>query len=68
MEAAARLRGWSKRPDLTRFSVNLLGVDYIEDNTKARAQLAWRPTVDMREAVRRSVEWARERRRQPVSG
>jgi len=68
METTARVRGWSRRPDLTRFSVNLLGVDYIEDNTKARTQLNWRPAVDMREAVRRSVEWARERKRQPVSG
>ncbi|HEY5638570.1 MAG TPA: NAD-dependent epimerase/dehydratase family protein [Dehalococcoidia bacterium] len=68
MEAAARLRGWSHRPDMTRFAVNLLGVDYIEDNSKARTELAWRAEVGMREAVRRSVEWAHERKREPVSG
>ncbi len=68
MEAAARLRGWSHRPDMTRFAVNLLGVDYIEDNSKARRDLGWRAEVGMKEAVRRSVEWAKERRGQPVSG
>jgi nucleoside-diphosphate-sugar epimerase len=68
MEARARLRGWEHRPDLTRFSVNLLGVDYVEDASKAVNQLGWKPQVSMREAVRRSVEWSRERRSQPVSG
>jgi nucleoside-diphosphate-sugar epimerase len=67
MEAAARLRGWSHRPDLTRFAVNLLGVDYVESNEKARSQLGWKAEVDMREAVRRSVEWAGSRKRQPDS-
>lgn len=71
MEAAARLRGlpagqagWSHRPELTRFAVNLLGVDYVESNEKARSQLGWRAEVDMRESVRRSVEWSRSRKRQ----
>jgi nucleoside-diphosphate-sugar epimerase len=67
MEARARLRGWAHRPELTRFSVNLLGVDYREDCTKA-LRLGWQPEVPMREAVRRSVEWARARRAQPVGG
>ncbi|HUF53592.1 MAG TPA: NAD-dependent epimerase/dehydratase family protein [Dehalococcoidia bacterium] len=67
MEAAARLRGWGKRPELTRFAVNLLGVDYVESNEKARSRLGWKAEVDMREAVRRSIEWARNRKRQPVS-
>ena len=67
-EAIARLRGWSHHPDLTRFAVNLMGVDYIEDNSKARAELGWQAEVGMREAVRRSVEWAHERKREPVTG
>lgn len=66
-EAIARLRGWSHHPDLTRFAVNLMGVDYIEDNSKARTELGWQAEVGMREAVRRSVEWARERKREPVT-
>ena len=68
MEAAARLRGWSHHPDLTRFAVNVIGLDYIEDNSKARTELGWRAEVGMREAVRRSVEWTRERKREPVTG
>ena len=68
MEAAARLRGWSHRPDLTRLAVNLMGLDYIEDNSKARSELGWRAKVGMRDAVSRSVVWASERKRQPVSG
>ncbi|RLC59468.1 MAG: epimerase [Chloroflexi bacterium] len=67
-EAIARLRGWSHHPELTRFAVNLMGLDYIEDNTKARTELGWRAEVGMRESVRRSVEWDRERKREPASG
>jgi nucleoside-diphosphate-sugar epimerase len=69
MEAAARLRGgWSKRPDVTRFSASLIGVDYIESASKAMRELGWQPQVSMREAVRRSVDYARTHRRtEPVS-
>lgn len=63
MEAAARLRGWSRRPDLTRFSANLLGVDYIESASKPMRDLGWQPQVSMREAVQRSLEYARSHRR-----
>jgi nucleoside-diphosphate-sugar epimerase len=66
MEAAARIRGWSHRPDLTRLAVNLMGLDYIEDNSKARSELGWRAEVGMKEAVSRSVEWASERKRESV--
>ncbi len=68
MEARARVRGWEHRPDLTRFSVNLLGLSYHEDPSKAMRQLGWTPEVTMQEAVKRSVEWSRSRRREPVSG
>ncbi|MEO6197076.1 MAG: hypothetical protein ABIP58_03100, partial [Dehalococcoidia bacterium] len=61
MEAAARVRGWSRRPDMTRFSLNLIGLDYIEDPTRAISELGWQPEVGMNEAVRRSVEWHRSR-------
>lgn len=63
MEAAARVRGWRHRPDLTRFSANLLGVDYIESASKPMRDLGWQPQVSMREAVQRSVEYARSQRR-----
>lgn len=67
MEARARLKGWEHRPDLTRFTVNLVGVDFVEDPTKAMRKLGWQPEVRMREAVRRSVEWSRAKRAHPVS-
>jgi nucleoside-diphosphate-sugar epimerase len=60
--------GWKHRPALTRFSANLLGVDFVESAEKAQRELGWRPEVGLREAVRRSVEWARARRAQTVSG
>jgi nucleoside-diphosphate-sugar epimerase len=68
MEGRARLRGWDHRPELTRFWVNLLGLSYHEDPWKAMRQLGWSPEVTMREAVKRSVEWSRSRRREPASG
>ena len=69
MELAARVRGWGQRPTLTRFSANMFGIDYVESASKAMRDLGWQPEVTMREAVRRSVEWARSHRRaQPVSG
>lgn len=68
MEARARMKGWEHRPDLTRFTVNLIGLDYREDPSKAIRELGWRPEVPVREAVRRSVEWTRARRAAAVSG
>lgn len=66
MEVRARMSGWEKRPDLTRFSVNLVGLDYQEDPSKAMAELGWQPAVTMREAVERSVEWTLAQRAEPV--
>ncbi|MEO8456252.1 MAG: NAD-dependent epimerase/dehydratase family protein [Chloroflexota bacterium] len=68
MELSSRVRGWSHRPSLTRFSANLLGIDYVESSAKAGHELGWKPEVGYREAVRRSVEWSRRRRAQPISG
>ena len=67
MELRSRIRDWKHRPELTRFSANLLGVDYVESAAKAHRELGWKPEVSMREAVRRSVEWASARRAQKVS-
>jgi len=67
LEARARLRGWDRRPDLTRFVVNLIGLDYQEDPRKAMRELGWRPQVNLTETVKRSVEYSRARRPEPVS-
>jgi nucleoside-diphosphate-sugar epimerase len=59
LELRSRLSGWDSRPDLTRFSANLLGVEFREDASKARRELGWKPEVSLREAVTRSVNWHR---------
>ncbi len=59
MEMKARLGGWDKRPDLTRFSANLLGVEFHEDASKATRELGWKPEVSLRDAIERSVGWHR---------
>jgi nucleoside-diphosphate-sugar epimerase len=66
MEATSRLRGWSHRPELTRFGLNLIGLDYQEDPTRAMSELGWSPEVGMEKAVMRSVEWARASRAEPA--
>ncbi len=59
MEVRARARGWAHRPELSRFAVNLIGLDYQEDASKAERDLGWQPQVMMVEAVQRGVEWTR---------
>lgn len=61
MEAWCVLRGRRSRPELTRLGINLIALDYQEDASRLRRELGWEPTVGMREAIRRSVEWTRER-------
>jgi nucleoside-diphosphate-sugar epimerase len=68
MEAWCVLRGRRSRPAMTRFGVNLLALDYAEDASKLRREVGWAPNVAMSEAVRRSVEWSRERRSGQVGG
>jgi dihydroflavonol-4-reductase len=67
MELAARTKGWNARPSLTRFSANLIGLNYVESAAKADRELGWKAEVGYREAVRRSVEWVNNRRTQQVS-
>ena len=54
------------RPELTRFAVILFAYDYQEDASKLRGELGWAPTVPLKEAIGRCVEWhrAHEKHRQ----
>ncbi|MEX0801601.1 MAG: NAD-dependent epimerase/dehydratase family protein [Dehalococcoidia bacterium] len=68
MELASVLTGRRSRPSLTRMGVTMIGRPYIEDASKAQADLGWTPAVPLREAVRRAVAWARAHKPQPVAG
>jgi nucleoside-diphosphate-sugar epimerase len=62
MEGTARIRGGAHRPELTRFGINLVGLDYRESASKTIQELGWKPEATMAEAVARSVEWSRNHR------
>lgn len=68
MEAWCVLRGRRSRPAMTRFGVHMLALNYVEDASKLRREAGWAPAVPMAEAVRRSLEWQRERRSRQVGG
>ena len=40
-------------PPLRRMPVTMLAAEYLEDASKARREMGWRPEVTMRDAVRR---------------
>jgi nucleoside-diphosphate-sugar epimerase len=67
MEVACVATGRRWVPPLRRMPVTMLAAEYLEDASKARRELGWRPEVPMREAVRRCVEW-RLSARQEVAG
>ena len=67
MEVACVATGRRWVPPLRRMPVTMLAAEYLEDASKARRELGWRPEVPMREAVRRCVEW-RLAARQEVAG
>jgi nucleoside-diphosphate-sugar epimerase len=56
-EAWGRLLRRRTPPTLTRKAVNLVARSTRYSTAKARAQLGWRPQVDIREGVRRTLEW-----------
>ena len=68
MEVTCVATGRRWVPPLRRMPVTMLAGEYLEDASKARRELGWRPEVTMREAVRRCVGWQRAARRQGVAG
>ena len=67
-EIMGRLSNRRERPTMTRFSATTLAQDYILDTSKVERELGWQAKVPVREAIRRSVEWIREKQRQLVGG
>lgn len=56
LEAWCLLGAQRRRPSLTRYGINLIALNYDEDCSRLRKELGWRPTVDLREAIRRTAE------------
>jgi nucleoside-diphosphate-sugar epimerase len=44
-------------PRITRRAIYLIGRSTQYSTEKARTQLGWKPEVDIREGVRRTLEW-----------
>lgn len=68
METAAVFGGRKHRPQITRFGVLLLALDYREDTTRIRRELGWTSEVTLREAIRRTVEARRSKRAAAAGG
>ena len=65
-EILAGLGRRNERPTMTRMSANLIAADYILDSSRAERELGWKAKVPVREAIRRSVAWIRDKQPQPV--
>jgi nucleoside-diphosphate-sugar epimerase len=68
MEALSIATGRRNRPSMTRYGVNILALDYREDVSKAKRALGWEPTVPLKEAIRRTMEWRESHRAVPAGG
>jgi 2-alkyl-3-oxoalkanoate reductase len=62
-EVVGRIIRLRRPPHLTRYAVALIGRSTRFSTAKARQQLGWQPRVDVREGVRRTVDWYRKDRR-----
>jgi nucleoside-diphosphate-sugar epimerase len=56
-EALAHARGRPTPPLITRYATWLMGRNLSYSTTKAETRLGWRPKVDNRESIARSVRW-----------
>jgi nucleoside-diphosphate-sugar epimerase len=62
-EYAGRVMRTTRQPVLTRLGVKLFGTDNRHAIDKARRELDYSPQVDLREGVRLSAAWYRQRER-----
>jgi nucleoside-diphosphate-sugar epimerase len=66
--AAEWLARWihpTKPPLLTRRAVYLIGRSTVYSSARARAELGWRPQVDIREGIREALDWYLATERNP---
>jgi nucleoside-diphosphate-sugar epimerase len=56
-ELFARMMFSTKPPTITRRAIYLIGRSTQYSTQKAKAQLGWTPQIDIREGVRRTLEW-----------
>ncbi|HZZ82369.1 MAG TPA: NAD-dependent epimerase/dehydratase family protein [Gemmataceae bacterium] len=56
-ELFARMMFSSKPPTVTRRAIYLIGRSTQYSTEKAKTQLGWKPEIDIREGVRRTLEW-----------
>ncbi len=57
IEAIARLRGRKTPPLITRYATWLMGRSVSYSTAKAESKLGWRPALDNRSSIIRSVRW-----------
>jgi len=57
LESAWKLARRKQEPFLSRFSVALMTVDALIDSSRAKSDLGWRAERDLRQAIRRSIDW-----------
>jgi len=63
IEAIARARGRKRPPLITRYATWLMGRSTSYSTAKAETRLGWKPKVDNRESIERSVRWFLDRER-----
>jgi nucleoside-diphosphate-sugar epimerase len=61
LEMRGRLLRQAKPPRVTRYGAWLLGRRLSYSTEKARTRLGWRPAIDYRESIERTIAWFRER-------
>jgi nucleoside-diphosphate-sugar epimerase len=59
LEMQDRLLGRARPPRVTRYGAWLLGRHLEYSTEKARSRLGWRPALDYRESIERTIRWFR---------
>ncbi len=57
LECVKRMMFSKKPPTITRRAIYLIGRSTQYSTEKARTQLGWKPQIDIREGIRRTLEW-----------